>query len=123
MIIYTVISRAQDAAVLVECADRELTGNAPQVTSMLLGHLRDHPEIMQEGELKTFVQRNQHGNNNGLDFVSYFFDSCSAALGEETYEDEHYFHLILKEGVYFCCIGDDPDLRDQKVYVFLCVQG
>ena len=127
MIIYTVICRAKDAAILVECADRELAGNAPQVTAMLMGHLRDHPDILLSGERKTFVQHNnassQDKENGGLanfDFFSMFMDTCANALGEETeqsIQDEHYFHIILKGGVFFCCIGDDPDFRDQKVYV------
>ena len=111
MIIYTVICRARDAAVLVEESSPELAGNAPQVTAMLLSHLKDNPHLVQEGERKTFVQKNMTED----DFLSYFIESCSVALGEESAAEEHYFHLLSKSGVYFCCIGDDPDFRDQKV--------
>jgi hypothetical protein len=31
--------------------------------------------------------------------------------------EDHFFHLFLKDGVFYCCISDDPDFRDQKVYV------
>lgn len=112
MIIYTVICRARDAAILVEESTPELAGNAPQVTTMLLTHLKDHPELVQEGEMKTFVQRNLEE----VDFLSYFIESCSTALGEEeSGVEEHWFHLLSRKGVYYCCIGDDPDIRDQKV--------
>ena len=116
MIIYTVICRSRDTAVLVEVSSPELlSGNAPQVTATLLGHLHDHPEILAEGERKTFVQRNQ----DDFDFFSSFIESCASAFGEESVPDEHYFHVYFTQGVYYCCIGDDSDIRDQKVYVQL----
>ena len=111
MIIYTVICRARDAAVLVEEYAPDVAGNAPQVTAMLMSHLKDHPELIQEGERKTFAQRNQDDS----DFLSFFVESCAAALGEESDVEEYFFHILLKEGVYYCCIGDDSDFRDQKV--------
>ena len=106
------------------------TGNAPQITAALLGHLRDHrhseKKLMEEGDRKTFVQRNHHPVGGGaVDFWADFLDTaCNAAFGggEEEEEDgmasleeEHYFHVYLKGGVFYCCIGDDSDLRDQKV--------
>jgi len=111
MIIYAVICRARDAAVLADCASKELRGNASQVTQMLLEHLRDHPGLILEGECKTFVQRNEAEN----DFFSHFIEACATALGDDQFADEHYFHLYFKEEVYYCCLGDDPDVRDQKV--------
>lgn len=117
MIIYAVIARASDAAVLADCCDPLLKGNAPLVTTVLMEHLRDHPELVQEGDLRTFVQRN---TDDSLDFFTNFFDlACSMAMGDDEV-DENYFHLYLKDGVYYCCISDDEDSRDQKVnFAFL----
>ena len=117
MIIYAVIARASDAAVLVDCCDPLLKGNAPLVTSVLMEHLRDNPELVSEGDLRTLVQRNADEN---LDFFSNILDAaCAMALGDDEV-DENYFHLMLRDGVYYCCISDDQDSRDQKVnFAFL----
>jgi hypothetical protein len=123
MIVYAVICRAKDAAILVEVSSPELGGNAPQVTTALLEHLRDHPDQLAEGERKTFLQRNEE-----LDLFSMFLESCSAYGLSTTTEtttnnnnnaEEHYFHLYKTAGVIYCCLGDDNDLRTQKVYVIL----
>jgi hypothetical protein len=31
---------------------------------------------------------------------------------------DFYFHVYLKDDLFFTCLGDDPDRRDQKVYVY-----
>ena len=114
-IIYAVICRAKDAAILTEVCDRDVKGTFGSVMVELLQHLRDHPEFFQDGDLKTFVQRNQAE----MDFFSHFLEACSAAIGDEddTAAPENYFHLFFKDGVFYCCLGDDPETRDQKVYV------
>lgn len=112
MIIYAVIARASDAAILVDCCDPLLKGNAPLVTQVLMEHLRDNPTHVSEGDRRTFVQRNAE---ESLDFFSTFLDAaCNMALGDDLVE-EHYFHLFLQNGVYYLCISDDEDLRYQKV--------
>jgi len=80
-------------------------------------HLRDNPTLVDDGDFRTFVQRNAEEN---LDYFSQFFDAaCSMALGDDVV-DENYFHLYLKDGIYYCCIADDEDSRDQKVnFAFL----
>lgn len=123
MIIYAVIARASDAAILVDCCDPLLKGNAPLVTSVLMEHLRDNPTLVAEGDLRTLVQRNDAttaGQDNALDFFANFLDTaCAMALGDDQV-DENYFHLTLRNGVYYCGIGDDEDSRDQKVnFAFL----
>lgn len=113
-IIYAVICRAKDAAVLTEVCDKDVKGTFGSVMVELLQHLRDHPELFQDGDLKTFVQKNQAE----IDFFSHFLEACSAALGDEeegSSTSEHYFHLFFKDGVFYCCLGDDADTRDQKV--------
>ena len=115
MLIYSAIARASDASVLVDCCDPLLKGNAAVVTSLLFCHLRDHPELIQEGEHQTLVQRND-GNGAGgqVDLLSSFVDSMCIVMGEDAVQ-EHYFHLFYQKGIIFCCIGDDSELSDQKV--------
>jgi hypothetical protein len=120
MIVYTVICRAKDAAILVEQSTEALTGNAPQVTTALLEHLRDHPTAMKEGDLKTFVHRNEAEGWDGDDFFSQIMQACTVSIKTTDELDigavqEHFFHLWQQEGVFFCCLSDDPDPRAQKV--------
>jgi hypothetical protein len=116
-IVYTVICRSKDASILVEVSSEALTGNAPQVTTALLEHLRDHPAAMNEGDLKTFVHRNE---DDGYDFFSQFMQACTISITTTEELDigavqEHYFHLWHEDGVFYCCLSDDPDPREQKV--------
>jgi len=128
MIVYAAIARAKDAAILVEVISADISRgtNVGQVVATMLQHLRDHPELIADGDRRTFVQRNEAET----DFFSHFIEACSVALGDTTTSDsgsvgggageregldEHYFHLYLKDGVYYCCLGDEPDARDQKV--------
>jgi hypothetical protein len=111
-IVYVSICRARDAAILCEVTDPQVKGtNVSQVAIQLLEHLRDHPTLMEEGERKTFV----HHNAPEVDFLSHFVEACATAMGEEEELDEYYFHLFLKDQVYYVCLGDDADVRDQKV--------
>jgi len=116
MIIYTAIGRQSDAAVLVDCCDPLLKGNAGVVTATLFCHLKDHPEFLQEGQFQTMIQRNVE---ESVDFLSHFIEACSTALGDEMV-DEHYFHIYYVKGVIYMCIGDDSNRSDQKVnFAFL----
>uniref|UniRef100_A0A7R9WY67 V-SNARE coiled-coil homology domain-containing protein n=1 Tax=Craspedostauros australis TaxID=1486917 RepID=A0A7R9WY67_9STRA len=123
MIVYFVICRSQDAAVLVEMATEALRGNAPQVTTALMEHLRDHPQQAPEGDLKTFVQRN--GAEGEDDIFNMFMNACTVAVRTSATMDlgdveEHYFHLLHDDGVFYCCLSDDDELRKQKVnFAFL----
>ena len=123
-IIYAVVCRSKDAAVLVEVCDRDVKGTFGTIMIELLQHLRDHPNTyIQENDCKTFVQR----NTDEIDFFSHFLEACSAAssgFGNDDDEDDiaaetedHYFHVYFKKGVYYCCLSDDADTGDQKVYV------
>ena len=112
-IVYAVVCRAKDAAVLTEACDRDIKGSVGPVMVELLQHLRDHPDFFADGDMKTFVQRNEEDR---LDFFSHFIEACSAAIGEGTRDTVvHFFHLYFKDEVFYCCLGDDPDTRDQKV--------
>ena len=123
-IIYAVVCRSKDAAILVEVCDRDVKGTFGTIMIELLQHLRDHPNAyIQENDCKTFVQR----NTNEIDFFSHFLEACSAAAagfgndddeeGITAESENHYFHVYFKKGVYYCCLSDDADTGDQKVYV------
>ena len=120
-IVYAVICRARDASILVEVPTEALDGsNAPQVTTALLEHLRDHPAAMKEGDLKTFVHRNGNGDWHGDDFFSQFMQACTVSI--KTTEDldlgtvqEHYFHLWYNAGVFYCSLSDNPEPKEHKV--------
>ena len=115
MIIYVAVCRAKDAAIMAEFSEG-VQGNAPQVTASLMEHLRDNPEDCNDGERKTFVQRNEADT----DFFSNFMENFAVALGDtEGQNEEHYFHLYKMAGIHYCCLADDPDLRNQNVYVGL----
>ncbi|CAB9524216.1 Vesicle-associated membrane protein 7 [Seminavis robusta] len=124
MIVYAVICRAKDAVVLAEhSTDDLMSGNAPQVTIALLQHLRDHPDMIKDKEMKTFVHSNDQEESDLDAFWSDFLHVC-AMESEEVANDviimEYYFHLYLKDGIFYTCISDDPDTRDQKVnFAFL----
>jgi hypothetical protein len=112
MIVYSVIARAKDAAVLAETSsDNLMSGNAPQVSIALMEHLRDNPQLIRDEEMKTFVHSNEEDED---DFFSDFLNVCAMQMDVSDVE-EYFFHLLLKDGVYYCCISDDPDTRDQKV--------
>lgn len=129
MIVYAVIARASDAAVLCEFSSEAMTtgGNVAQVTTSLLEHLRDHPAIMKEGDLKTFRQQSQGGNGSGGDtstaeddFFGQFLHACTVAVSLTDELDlgdveEYFFHLWHKDDVFYCCLSDDRDPDEQKV--------
>jgi hypothetical protein len=123
MIVYAVICRSKDAAILCEHSTEAVTGNAPQVTAALLEHLRDHPAIMKEGDLKTFRHRNDGVNEE--DFFSQFLQACTVAISTAEEMDlgaieEHFFHLWHQDEVFYCCLSDDKDPKEQKVnFAFL----
>ena len=126
MIVYSVICRSKDAAILAEFSSEALQpgSNAPQVTAALLEHLRDHPSVMKEGDLKTFRHRND-GGASGDDFFSQFLQACTVAVNLTDDIDlgsveEHFFHLWHQDEVFYCCLSDDQDPIQQKVnFAFL----
>lgn len=128
MIVYAVICRSSDAAILCEYSTDDLTGNAPQCTAALLEHLRDHPNILKQGDLKTFRHSNKASSGGGIkeeDFLSQFLQACTVAVTTADEMDlgsveEYFFHLWHQEDIFYCCLGDDKDPRQQKVnFAFL----
>jgi hypothetical protein len=125
MIVYCVICRAKDAAILVELSSPDLKGNAPQVTTALLEQLRDHPQQLKEGDLTTYVNRSSNKNSYAEpdDVFSNFLQACTIAMTTVTQDgemdlgniQEHFFHLWNSNGVFYCCLSDDAVTKDQKV--------
>mgnify|MGYP003546626118 FL=1 len=95
-VLYAVICRSSDAVILTEVCDKDIKGSVGPVFLELLQHLRDHPNFVPDGSMKTFVQRNQLE----IDFFSNFLEACSAAIGEAGDQaPDHYFHLLQKRSV------------------------
>mmetsp|Transcript_17029 Transcript_17029/g.42547 ORF Transcript_17029/g.42547 Transcript_17029/m.42547 type:complete len:274 (-) Transcript_17029:2110-2931(-) len=118
MIVYAVVCRSVDASILCEYSTDELTGNAPQCTAAILEHMRDHPSVLKEGQLKTFRQRNDGQSEE--DFLSQFLQACSVAVTTAEEMDlgsieEYFFHIWHQQGIFYCCLGDDKDAREQKI--------
>lgn len=110
MIVYAVVARAKDAAMLTEWSMDGETSNAAQITGTLLEHLRDHPGVIMDGERKTFVQKATE------DWLDSFLEACAMTDDEEDF----FFHFFFKDGVYYACLGDDSATNDQKVsFAFL----
>jgi len=125
MIVYAVICRSSDAAILCEYCTDDLTGNAPQCTVAILEHMRDHPNILKEGDLKTFRStskstKDQNGCVDEDNFFRQFLQACTVAITTADEMDlgsveEYFFHLWHQEGIFYCCLGDDREVRQQKV--------
>jgi hypothetical protein len=121
-IVYAVICRASDATILVENTSSELKGNAAQVTLALMQHLRDHPELVEDGDHKTLKHRNDEEN----DFFDHFVHAaCTAAHLDDDDPDEHFFHLLLKDDVFYCCLETTQPLEIRQctwIYQFDFIQ-
>ena len=123
MIVYAVVCRSSDAAILCEFSTDDLSGNAPQCTAAILEHMRDHPNILKEGDLKTFRNTNRHNGSASTseeDFLSQFLQACSVAITTADEMDlgsveEYFFHIWHQKGIFYCCLGDDKEARQQKV--------
>ena len=88
MIVYAVVSRQSDAAILCEYSTDNLSGNAPQCTAALLEHLRDRPKILKKGDLKTLRHSNK-ASSGGMPR-----NSQTATLQPECYALPTYLHPI-----------------------------
>ena len=117
MIIYAAVARVRDGTILVEVTSAtDFRGNVGQVMATFLAQLKDRPELIGDGERKTFIQRNEVET----DFFSHFIEACAVNFnmgddGEAGGVEEHYFHIFRTDEVFYSCLGDDPDPRDQKV--------
>jgi len=139
MLLYSVIARSSDGAILVEATTAGVEGNHPQVTNQLVQKLISNPSLIATGNRKTFansVDLNGNGNggsgkyNNSGDLdgigggdieMKGFWNGWGA---EEIYDDsesmEYFFHVQRGESVYLICISDDIDGQQHRInYSFL----
>lgn len=133
MILYSVIARAKDGAVLVESIVAGVEGNFPQVTVEVLERIVGSSSVpLPDGGRRTFVQQRDlpmfgglfsgavatqwtcFGLNNANDVES------QARRGGGNGDIDYYFHLCRKDNVIILCISDDIDARQHAVnYDFL----
>jgi len=141
MILYAVIARAKDGAILVESAVAGLEGNFPQVTvevlerivssgnyTSALGTLQSSSptELLPDGARRTFVQRPDEPMFPGLSGMAsqtwrcYGFNDVESSRGEKSGDLPYYFHSYRKDNIICLCISDDTDVRFHGVvYDFL----
>ena len=145
MILYAVIARAKDGAVLVESTVAGVNSNFPQVTvevlerivsssnwNSALGTLESSSkaELLPDGTKRTFVQRHDESMFGGLfcgvaqQFNRFGFNNDVESSGGEDAANngdaDYYFHLSRKDNVICLCISDDSDIRYHAVaYEFL----
>ena len=121
MIIYTVIGREFDGAVLVESSQSNVGGNYPLIATQLLEKLRDDPNLVPMGNRKTFVHRHDAesgGVSEGTFAVCVgegsLWDMGASWFGGDASEPsatvaglDHYFHVLHGESSYYICLSDD----------------
>jgi hypothetical protein len=143
MILYAVIARAKDGAVLVESIVAGVEGNFPQITvevlerivsssnrtSVLLCTIESPSELelLPDGGRRTFVQRYDEPMFGGLfsgvasQWTCFGYKNATDQKGAGNNGDvDYYFHMCRKEGLICLCISDDTDARHHAVnYDFL----
>mmetsp|Transcript_23537 Transcript_23537/g.27790 ORF Transcript_23537/g.27790 Transcript_23537/m.27790 type:complete len:284 (+) Transcript_23537:58-909(+) len=124
MIIYTVVARASDGSVLAECSAAGMEGNYPSVLQQLIVILNKRPKLISVGNRKTFMypsnERSSEDVNcdpfgslwNGIDGIL----GITGDSGEGSSNSlDHFFHVIRGEGVWYMCLSDDNEGRQQNV--------
>mmetsp|Transcript_10409 Transcript_10409/g.14701 ORF Transcript_10409/g.14701 Transcript_10409/m.14701 type:complete len:270 (-) Transcript_10409:1775-2584(-) len=124
MILYAIICRAKDAAVLVECSIESVSGNVSQAYIALVQYLKDNRNVVPSGKRRTFVQHTEAAARNSLgydedgDFDFWNFFEAVTGCSEDGLD--YFFHVYCKGDVFYCCLSDDPDMKEQKVsFAFL----
>eukprot|EP00956_Cyclotella_meneghiniana_P022929 scaffold43948_cov49-Cyclotella_meneghiniana.AAC.2 len=137
MILYMVIARAKDGAVLVESTLGGVEGNFPQITIEVLKRIvstsdwnsalgtlpsSSSVELLPPGGQRTFVQRHDDGGMFGGLFSGVASpwgcnanaDDVESGVMEDTLD--YYFHLSRDDNGLIClCISDDVDPRYHTV--------
>jgi len=138
MILYAVIARAKDGAVLVESSVAGVEGNFPQITvevlerivgssnwESALGTLESSSEVdlLPDGARRTFVQRHDEGgffSGAAVQWSCFGHAEESSPGGDGNGDLDYYFHLCRKDSLICLCISDDTDARYHAVnYNFL----
>ena len=127
MIIYTVIGKEADGAVLVESSHAGVEGNYPLIATQLLEKLCADPDLVPMANRKTFIHREDpesggcgasnficsggEGNGYGLWGMgpsSWFGGSePSSSEGEGASGLDMYFHVLHGESAFYICLSDD----------------
>ena len=137
MILYAVIARAKDGAVLVESIVAGIEGNFPHVTVEVLERIvssanQTSSVLLPDGGKRTFVQRRDLPMFGGLfsgvvatQWTCFGYNNADdmespAMRGGGNGDVDYYFHLCRKDNVICLCISDDIDARHHAVnYDFL----
>mmetsp|Transcript_9792 Transcript_9792/g.15040 ORF Transcript_9792/g.15040 Transcript_9792/m.15040 type:complete len:272 (-) Transcript_9792:135-950(-) len=123
MILYAIICRAKDAEVLVECSIESVSGNVSQAYIALVQYLKDNRNLVPSGKRRTFVQhteaaRNTLGVDEDGDFDFWNFFEAVTGCSEDGLD--YFFHVYCKDDIFYCCLSDDADIKEQKVsFAFL----
>ena len=122
MIIYSVIARSFDGAVLAEATSEGIEGNHPQVTQQLIKRLCGNPALVPLGNFKIFVHREEEDETdremrNILVGASWDDGTRSQVPVAQGVNDglSHYFQVLRGEALYYICLSDDDDTRQQNV--------
>jgi len=124
MIIYTVVARASDGSVLAECSAAGMEGNYPSVLQQLIVILNKRPKLISVGNRKTFMypSNERSSNDANCDACGSFWTGIDGLLGITGDSGEgssnsldHFFHVIRGEGVWYMCLSDDNEGRQQNV--------
>ena len=139
MILYSVIARAKDGAVLCESIVAGVEGNFPQITVEVLERIVSStnalespsgPELLPDGGRRTFVQRRDEPMFGGLfsgvasQWTCFGYNNAddveSGGGAMNTGDVDYFFHLCRKDNVICLCISDETDARHHAVnYDFL----
>jgi hypothetical protein len=139
MILYSVIARTKDGAVLCESIVAGVEGNFPQITVEVLERIVSStnalespsgPELLPDGGRRTFVQRRDEPMFGGLfsgvatQWTCFGYNNAddveSGGGAMNTGDVDYFFHLCRKDNVICLCISDETDARHHAVnYDFL----
>ena len=126
MIIYTVLARSHDGAVLVECSTSGVAGNYQQITLELIQALAKDHYLLPVGNRKNF-RHSSSGEAPGSsynDFQSLMegIDGflCGMAQSNDATANDmlpvgYFFHVLHGEGAFYICLSDDDNWKQQSV--------
>jgi len=120
MILYTIIARSSDGAILAEATTGGIEGNHPIVMQQLMEALLDKPQLAPTvGNRKTFAhigsEENDIEQSDTQDFWSPFGRKGGDNTDGECRSLENYFHVLRGQNEFYVCLSDDKEQRSQKV--------
>jgi len=124
MIVYTVVARASDGDILAECSASGMEGNYPSVSQKLIASLNKRPNLISVGNRKTFMYLSDKRSSKDVacDPFDSLWSGIDGLLGYNGVTSEgssndfdNFFHVVRGEGVWYMCLSDDNDGRQQNV--------